>query len=390
MSWDNITGNASILPSVSGGNEVILEENKPKRIRLINDGSQPYSFFQHSLEAEVMENGQLVKTFRTVNCAKTAKNPLAPCKLCDGQKAKRRVRHATNAWDYDVAGVRKLAAGEDTFKPIGTIRTLGQDIYGMDFAITKTGKGRDTSYSVVSLGLTPFALPANVALFDIENEYRPHTEEEMRSIVEGIGLSWQDLITPPDPVYPASLQEALSHIMPNTKYKGQTIGQIWDANRGMIDFLSKSNRVSYEKSCAQVVLVSLGGIHIEGVPNYSLNNVTSTPSIPMPVTPVVNVIPSPVQVTPVVNTTPTPVQVTPIQVAPVANVTPAPVQVSNGADRQTKIDQINTQLQTNQKFVNGGYQAIIGVMQEATAPNNKVSIVEFTDSELDKMLALCQ
>ena len=49
MSWDNITGDSSILPSSNGGqDEIKLESGKAKKIRLILPiGSEPYSYLEH-------------------------------------------------------------------------------------------------------------------------------------------------------------------------------------------------------------------------------------------------------------------------------------------------------------------------------------------------------
>ena len=375
MGWDNITGDAKILPSSGNMNEIRFESGKPKKIRiLLREGEQPYSYLEHTLEVEKIENGQTVRVFRTIRCAKTANNPNAYCPLCDGQQLKRRARNASNVWDYDTGTVQKLNAGDSVWKPIATTRKLGVNILNCDWAIMKSGQTRnDTEYATTNLGESPFQLPADVQLFDIEHEYAPHTVEEMKAIVESCGVSWESVITPPELQFP-TLQEALAHVMPNGKYKDQTFDQIWKADpspKGMINFLAtKSNRITPEKAAAQVIMVNLGGANIPGVPVYNGNGTVEVNSTPAPQA----------QATTVAHS---------VQPKPVQNVTPAPtVQPVNSAERQDKINKINSLLSTKEKFVNGGFGAVIDAMKSVSG--GKTNIVDFTDAELDAMIELCE
>lgn len=375
MGWDNITGDAKILPSSGNMNEIRFESGKPKKIRiLLREGEQPYSYLEHTLEVERIENGQTVRVFRTIRCAKTANNPNAYCPLCDGQQLKRRARNASNVWDYDTGTVQKLNAGDSVWKPIATTRKLGVNILNCDWAIMKSGQTRnDTEYATTNLGESPFQLPADAQLFNIEQEYAPHTVEEMKAIVESCGVSWESVITPPELQFP-TLQEALAHVMPNGKYKDQTFDQIWKADpspKGMINFLAtKSNRITPEKAAAQVIMVNLGGANIPGVPVYNSNGTVEVNSTPVPQA----------QATPV---TPN------VQPKPVQNVTPAPTgQPVNSAERQDKINKINSLLSTKEKFVNGGFGAVIDAMKSVSG--GKTNIVDFTDAELDAMIELCE
>lgn len=372
MGWDNITGDAKILPSSGNMNEIRFESGKPKKIRiLLREGEQPYSYLEHTLEVERIENGQTVRVFRTIRCAKTANNPNAYCPLCDGQQLKRRARNASNVWDYDTGTVQKLNAGDSVWKPIATTRKLGVNILNVDWAIMKSGQTRnDTEYATTNLGESAFQLPADAQLFDIEQEYAPHTVDEMKAIVESCGVSWESVITPPELQFP-TLQEALAHVMPNGKYKDQTFDQIWKADpspKGMINFLAtKSNRITPEKAAAQVIMVNLGGANIPGVPVYNGNGTVEVNSTPQ------------AQVTPV---TPS------VQSKPVQNATPAVTQPVNSAERQDKINKINSLLSTKEKFVNGGFGAVIDAMKSVSG--GKTNIVDFTDAELDAMIELCE
>ena len=263
MGWSNITGDESIIPSTTGGNlnEIKFETDKAAKIRLmLRDGEEPYSYLEHCIEVETIQNGQVVRQFRTIRCPKTSKNPNAPCKLCDGQQVRRRVRHACNCFDYETGKIQKLNAGEQVFKTIATTRKMGVNILGVDWGIMKTGVDRnDTTYTVTNLGPSQFEYNPETmgAMFDIEQEYAPITsEDDMKSIVEGIGGDWNALTTPPKLVYP-TLQEALEHKMPNGRYKDQTLRQIWESDRsprGFIAYLAlKSDRQNDEKAAAQVI-----------------------------------------------------------------------------------------------------------------------------------------
>lgn len=359
MSWSNITGEQSILPNSGNGgqDEVKLESGKAKRVRLLlPNGAEPYSYLEHCLEVETIENGQQVRTFRTIRCPKTQKDPNAYCPLCDGQQVRRRVRHACNVWDYDENKVQKLNAGTSVFEVIANTLKMGVDILGVDWGIMKTGEGRnDTKYTATNLGMSQFDHNVDGQLFDIEREYQPHTIDEMKSIVEGAGGDWNKLTTPPELVYP-TLQEALAHKMPNGKYKDQTFEQIWNADkspRGFISYLAlKSNRQNEEKAAAQVIYARLGGVHIDGVP-------MSDDEIPVK-TPVADN-------APVQNTTPSQSQQAPVS-----------------GDRQDKINKINNAFSTRDKYLKGGFDAIINEMKKCG--NGKTNIQDFTDDELDVLL----
>lgn len=388
MSWEAITGEAPILPS-GGGNadEVRFESGKAKRLRLLMpaDG-QPYSYLEHCIEIEKFENGQTVRTFRTVRCPKTTMNPNAHCPLCDGQKARRRVRHVCNVWDYEQNKVQKLNAGESVFKPIATARKMGADVLAMDWAVMKTGTDRnDTEYTATNLGPSHFQLPDGVMLFDVVADYAPHSVEEMKAIVESAGGDWNDITTPPALVYP-TLQQALSHVMPNGKYKGQTMEQIWNADkspRGMINFLAtKSDRISPEKAAAQVIMVRLGGATIPGVPT------SDGQAMPMN---------QPAQQTPQNTPTASTQSQTQAQASAPAQQTPAqPTQpqapvgqgVAQTNERQEMIRKINTAFSTVDRFKKGGFNLIIDEMKKYG--NGKTNITDFTDDELSALLKACE
>lgn len=364
--------------------EIKMEPDKPVRLKLIlRDGEQPYSYLEHAIECEGTDGqGKVVRQFRTIRCPKTSSNPNAPCPICDGQQFRRRVRNAANVWDYAQGKVQKLNAGDGVWKPIATTRKMGIDVLSVDWGVMRTGTDRnDTEYTATNLG--PSA-PVSVdpgQLFDIERDYAPNTIEEMRSIIESIGLVWDDVIVPPALQFP-TLQEALEHVMPNGKYKDQKFSQIWAADqspKGMINFLAtKSNRITAEKAAAQVILVNLGGANIPGVPKYNADGSVANMSGQKPATPVTTATPA---VTPTPAATPT---VGTINMKPAA-ATPAPTQ---SADRTGKIDKINDLFSNKGKFVKGGFKLIMDTMK--SAGNGKSNISEFSDAELDALLKACE
>ena len=192
------------------------------------------------------------------------------------------------------------------------------------------------------------------ALFNIEEEFKPHSIDDMKNIVESAGGDWNTLIVAPKLVFP-TLQEALAHKMPNGKYKDMTFQQIWDADkspRGFIAYLAlKSDRQNDEKAAAQIIYSRLGGVNIPGVPMEDGKQAET-------------------------NTTQS---VVPQVSAPTQNVS---------AERQGKIDKINAVFSTKEKYVNGGFDLIINDMKKFG--NGKTNIQDFTDAELDALLKGCE
>ena len=78
MGWSNITGDESIIPSTTGGNlnEIKFETDKAAKIRLmLRDDEEPYSYLEHCIVVETIQNGQVVRQFRTIRCPKTSNLP---------------------------------------------------------------------------------------------------------------------------------------------------------------------------------------------------------------------------------------------------------------------------------------------------------------------------
>jgi hypothetical protein len=279
MSWGNIMGTETILPKSGNSDEVIFESGKAKMLTvLLPRGSEPHSFFQHIFEYEMVDTqtGARTPAIKVVNCRKTKADPYAYCPLCEGQQVRRRIRHAAEVYDHELKQVKILAAGETVWKPIATIAALpGTDLLNLQFLISKTGQTRnDTNYAVTSMPLQ-MALPAGIQLRDMTMLYPPTSIEEMRATAESLKMNWDLLIVPPPIKYFTTLEAALAHKVPNTKYKGQTMQEIYQNNKGMIEFFANSNRVSEEKAAAQMILVAYEGANIPGVPVFSPSQTTA-------------------------------------------------------------------------------------------------------------------
>lgn len=65
---------------------------------------------------------------------------------------------------------------------------------------------------------------------------------------------------------------------------------------------------------------------------------------------------------------------------------PAPGAPAGGIDRQGLIDQINAKFETDPKYKD--FMQIINVMKQATAPNEKTAINDFTDEEVQRLADL--
>lgn len=65
----------------------------------------------------------------------------------------------------------------------------------------------------------------------------------------------------------------------------------------------------------------------------------------------------------------------------------APVDGATSSARADKIAQINKAFTTQKKFIDGGFDAIINTMKQYGG--GKTNIQDFTDNELDALLAGC-
>lgn len=366
MGWKNITGEEKIVPSSGSGaigNMLSLENGKPSRVRLLLQGDQePYSYLEHCIENETLgDNGQNVRNFRTVPCARTKEHPNAPCPLCDGQQSRRRVRHVAPVWDYDTNSVKFLNQGEDVYGVIGNSMKMGVDPSSVDWTIMRSGSGRnDTKYTIMPSAPTPFTWPADFTFPDLAAMFAPATEDQMKAAVAAVGLDWNKIINPPELEYPKSIKDALDHVMPNGKYKGQTLGTLFSTNKGMIDFLSRSDRQSPEKAAAQVILVAMAGANIPGVPNYAMGGAAQQPAQQA-----TNA--SKQEMSPPANTTP-----------PAANTPPV-------GGKQDKINTANAELTKAMTEGRVSSADIAPVLKECG--NGKTNINMFTDEELDALIS---
>lgn len=92
---------------------------------------------------------------------------------------------------------------------------------------------------------------------------------------------------------------------------------------------------------------------------------------------------SPTPPAPGAGASPVPPVGAPVPSAPSAPPTGTP---DGGVDRQDLIDQINAKFETDPKYKD--FMQIINVMKQATAPNEKTAINDFTDQEVQKLADL--
>lgn len=262
--WDILSGAKKFIDNGSGSqyDEVKLEAGKPFQFRIVGE---PFIFQEHRIEG--FKDGK--QTVRFVRCRKTHENPTAECKLCDADKALRR-RVVCNVYSYADNAIKTLNIGMSAFEVVAQMKAMGLDIASTKFAVTKNGTGLNTSYVTIQCGmdgadLTPFMEQCK----NLEELYKPHTDEDIKKICEGIGVSFEDAITPPQLNFP-TLEEAKNHVLPFGKHKGKTLGMVWAEDRspnGYVAWLAtKSTRYNDEKACAMVIYQMEGGVPLGVTP----------------------------------------------------------------------------------------------------------------------------
>lgn len=258
--WNAISGKESFIPqSTSNYDEVKLEVGKPFQYRIIGE---PFIYREHKLDG--FKDGN--ETVRFVRCAKTHDAPDAECPLCDAD-APLRNRVVCNVFSYADNAVKTLNVGMKCLEVVGQMVQMGMSIENTKFATTKNGKGLNTTYITIQCGIdnTPITEEIKSQCKNLEELYRPHTQEEIKNICEGIGLSYEQATTPPELEYP-TLAEARNHVLEFGKHKGKTLGEVWDSDRspnGYVGWLAtKSKRYNPTKASAMVIYQFEGGFDL--------------------------------------------------------------------------------------------------------------------------------
>lgn len=330
-----------------------------------------------------------------------------------------RPTHAALVYDYAENAIKILESGNQVWEQIKTLHEAGKDLNGRDIVITKTGTGRSTEYKVVDADPAPLNVDiTNYPRPDITSRYVAPSYEAVIQDLKLMGFKNPAEIFETKPV---SLEEAKNMKMAFGKYKDKTLGEVFQLESEYMLFLS--TRIDREdiKQCARVISNNLLGtdFEVEGIaPSmeevayetpaaggnaapapaapqtppaapaptniqthtddlgnyYELHSnewVLVRPAPPTPVTPP----PAPMPAAPV---PPAPMPAPPVPPAPMP-VAPAPA----SGNRAAMIDEINATFENNQEYKD--FQRIIQVMKEATQPNEKTVINDFTDDEVTKL-----
>lgn len=342
-----------------------------------------------------------------------------------------RATHASLAYDYEDNAIKILESGNQVWEQIKALHEAGKDLNNRDILITKTGSGRGTEYKVVDLDPQPLTVDlANYQRPDIQARYVAPTRDSVMQDLRSLGFQNPEEIFQTKPV---TLEEAKQAKMPFGKYRDKTLGEVFNIESEYLLFLATKIDREDIKQCARVISNNLlstefdvdgiapsideltfsapsaGGAaaatpaapqapaapvqtdvqtHTDSAGNYyELHNnewVLMTPPAP-PAPPAPPVPPAP-------TTPPTPQAPPAAPQAPPAAPTPPPAPAApqapaaGGSDRNTMIQTINSTFEQKPEYKD--FTKIIEAMKQATTPNEKTVINDFTDEEVQKLYAL--
>lgn len=405
MAWQDIGAKRDVGSSASD----LVKLEGQKRLRLLLPPTGPESFWSYSISTPNDD-------YRTW---------IAPPRDQDFFVKNRRIFglrpvHAGLVYDYDEQAIKILEAGNQVWEGIQVLHNAGKDLSARDIIITKKGAGRQTEYTVTDLDPTPLAVNIDILEKpDITSRYTPPTYEQVLEDLRTLGF------TNPEEIFqtrPLSYEEAATVKVPFGKNKDKTLGEVYNTDSQYLLFLATKIDREDIKEAARVVCNTLMGTnyelvgiapsmdevsyvaptpaqeqsqtaqtpppptqapmeHVDAAGNkyHLINNqwVLVQPAMPTPPPPVA----PPMSLVPPVAPPPVQAQETPVPPVP-------PVAPNNAMafDRNAVIAEINQIFETNPKYKD--FMLIINVMKEASAPNGKTSINEFTDQELQRLLSL--
>ena len=313
---------------------------------------------------EVAQGGPKSMWFYTISTpADGYRTWLSPAKSEDFFAENRNVfgvkaTHAGLVYDYDEQAIKILEAGNSIWEAIKDLVEAGKDLSGRDIIITKKGTGRSTTYSVVDCDPTP--APAGLDTMDrpdLEARYVPATKEEVLEDLRALGFTNPEQIFTKVPIDP---KVAMTFPIPFGKHKGVTLQQLISVDVKYMSFLCTKIDRQDVKNYARVVSNALLGTAYEvGGASPSMEQLDFK---------------APEEGA---DQTPPPAQ----EQAP-AQEQPKP-QPSVDNERNKLIDSINKAFETDPTFKD--FMKIIDAMKQASAPNMKTSINEFTMDELVKL-----
>lgn len=302
-------------------------------------------------------------------------------------------RHAGLVFDYQENRVLILEAGNQIWEELKKYVEAGIDLSTRDIGITRTGEGRNTQYSVIYYDPTPFDVSKlDPSTFpDLQSRYRPPTYEQVLNDLRELGFPKPEQLFQ---LRQLTYEEAWATTINFGKYRGKTIGHVYNAEPDYILFLAGKSNNAEVREAARVVANTLMGTayevrgvapKLEDVEYVKPQRGDAPPAQPAtgqqheeqptPPPPAVQPQPQPQQqeVAP-----PAPQPQQPAQPTP-----PPPPNAGDEAERQQLIESINKVFETNPKYTD--FMEIIKAMQAATAPNPKTSIHEFTIEELKRL-----
>ena len=349
--WGDVGASSN---SQSTTSDLVIIDGK-KRVRLL---------------PEVAQGGPKSMWFYTISTpADGYRTWLSPAKSEDFFAENRNVfgvkaTHAGLVYDYDEQAIKILEAGNSIWEAIKDLVEAGKDLSGRDIIITKKGTGRSTTYSVVDCDPTP--APAGLDTMDrpdLEARYVPATKEEVLEDLRALGFTNPEQIFTKVPIDP---KVAMTFPIPFGKHKGVTLQQLISVDVKYMSFLCTKIDRQDVKNYARVVSNALLGTAYEvGGASPSMEQLDFK---------------APEEGA---DQTPPPAQ----EQAP-AQEQPKP-QPSEGTrplvddERNKLIDSINKAFETDPTYKD--FMKIIDAMKQASAPNMKTSINEFTMDELVKL-----
>ena len=343
--WGDVGASSN---SQSTTSDLVIIDGK-KRVRLL---------------PEVAQGGPKSMWFYTISTpADGYRTWLSPAKSEDFFAENRNVfgvkaTHAGLVYDYDEQTIKILEAGNSIWEAIKDLVEAGKDLSGRDIIITKKGTGRSTTYSVVDCDPTP--APAGLDTMDrpdLEARYVPVTKEEVLEDLRALGFTNPEQIFTKVPIDP---KVAMAFPIPFGKHKGVTLQQLISVDVKYMSFLCTKIDRQDVKNYARVVSNALLGTAYEvGGASPSMEQLDfKAPEEGADQTP------PPAQ------------EQEPVQEQP----KPQP-SVDN--ERNKLIDSINKAFETDPIYRD--FMKIIDAMKQASAPNMKTSINEFTMDELVKL-----
>lgn len=366
MPWSDVGKQESL------GNDLIKLEGK-KRLRLLIPETGPKSFWTYAIETPDGAYRSWVSPVGENDIFALNRNIF-----------KAKPRHAGLAYDYEEKRVGILEAGNQVWQSLKDLIDEGIDIRARDITIVRKGEGRTTEYTVIYHDKSTFDVALDEASMpNIEMRYAPMEREAIMASLSELGFPQPEEIFT---LKPLSKDAAMSFEMPFGKYAGRTMKDIYMMDDSYLLFLAaKSNRHDV-KEVARVIANSLLGT------NYAITGVAPAMEEISYTAPKKN------KDDDIETKQATPKNEPSRQDAPKQDKSKNGKQSTkdntkdsakdkavsaDGINREEHIKKINKVFESNPKYMD--FMKIIETMHQATQPNPKTLIADFTDEELKRL-----